>query len=439
MKSRLLPALLAACLALAGCSARLSPEQQTLVEAARQAGATDLQPSRLDEGGLLLNGQLEGRHFSLALPWRWNHQTMLFAQGYRPPGLPTWIPDNPLADDGAGFYRIPYAEGFAAGRTVYDKPGMGVRTGVENLYRLKRFIDKLGNQRTYLIGASMGGDITLALIEKYPQDFAGAIASCGAVGGWEAELGWVTDLRAAYNYFTRGTAYELPGGKDLERSALGVPPQGLPKEIAIPLIFVQSRRLAEPVLRLFADAQADPKGPASRIIDNVAAVTGTDKDPAAFILPLSLLVLGTDDLNATLGGSIVDNSARVYASPYLSAQENAALNAGIQRIHADPRAVAYARAWYQPGGKFQARLLTLYNAVDPMAPPALHETRLRAMVESAGNPDHLVQRQVPAQRAPLPVGKAEGYVHCGFTTDEVAAAWNDLRAWVETDRRPAAN
>lgn len=440
MKSRLLPlaAAVAGCVALAGCGTKLDAGQAALVEAARQAGATALEARPLDGGGLLLGGELEGRRFNLALPWRWNHQAMLFANGYRPPGLPTWIAPAPLAGDEPGFYRTPYGEGYAVGRSAYDKPGMGVQTGVESTYRLKQFVDRLGARRTYLIGASMGGDITVALLEKYPQDFAGAIASCGAVGGWQGELAWAVDIRAAYNYFSRGTAYELPGDKSLERSGLGVPPQGLPKEIALPLLYVQMRRLAGPVLRLFADA-ANPKGPAARILDNIAAVAGTEKDPAAFILPLSLLLLGTDDLNATLGGSIVDNSAKVYSSPYLDAQGNAALNAGIQRIKADPKAVAYARAWYQPTGRFQAPLLTLYNAIDPMAPPALHEPVLRAAAEQAGTLDRLVQRQVAPQRAPLPFGKAEGYVHCGFTADEVDAAWNDLRAWVETGRRPAAD
>ncbi len=430
--------LLAASLLLPGCSRPpLTPEQSALVEAAGQAGAADLKAERLDDGGLLLNGKLEGRHFSLAFPWRWNHQAMLFAAGYRPPGLPTWIPDNPLADDGGGaFYRIPYAQGFAAGRSAYDKPGMGVQTGAENTYRLKRLLDRLGTRRTYVQGASMGGDITLALIEKHPQDFAGAIAWCGAVGGWPAELGWATDIRAAYNYFTRGTGYELPGEKSLEKSALGVPPQGLPKEIALPLMLIQSKRVMNPVLRLFAAAAAAPDGPESRIIDNIAAVTGIEKDPAAFILPLSLLALGTGDLNETFGGSVYDNSAKAYSSSYLSAEGNAALNMGIQRIHAVPAALEKARAWYQPTGRFDAKLLTVYNSIDPMAPSTIHEPLLRLAVAQAGNLDRLRQQSVPPQRAMLPGSKTEGYAHCGFSADQVEASWNELRSWVEQGTSP---
>jgi hypothetical protein len=60
-------------------------------------------------------------------------------------------------------------------------------------------------------------------------------------------------------------------------------------------------------------------------------------------------------------------------------------------------------------------------------------------VERAGNLDHLVQRSLPAQRAPIPTTSTDGYVHCGFTPDQVASAWNDLRAWVESGQKPAGN
>jgi hypothetical protein len=103
----------------------------------------------------------------------------------------------------------------------------------------------------------------------------------------------------------------------------------------------------------------------------------------------------------------------------------------------NPAAVAQANAWYTPTGKFQAKLLTLYNAIDPLAPNIIHETRLQAAVARAGNGDRLVQRSVPAQRMLIPTTEAQGYVHCGFTPDQVDAAWNDLRAWVEQDKKPA--
>ena len=40
-------------------------------------------------------------------------------------------------------------------------------------------LDRLGVTRTYIAGGSMGGTITVALIEQHPNDFAAALAACG--------------------------------------------------------------------------------------------------------------------------------------------------------------------------------------------------------------------------------------------------------------------
>jgi pimeloyl-ACP methyl ester carboxylesterase len=360
----------------------------------------------------------------------------LFANGYRSPGLPLDIPENTLADDVNGVHRFPYAQGFATGRSAYDKAGMGVQTGVESTYRLKQFVDRLGATRTYIMGGSMGADITLALIEKYPADFVGAMAVCGPVGGWVTEIGFSIDVRAAYNYFTRDTDYELPGEKSIAVSAVASLPGTPHRYIALPFLLLQARRVVSPVVRLFEAAAANPAGPESRIIDNIASVAGTVRDPAALVFPIVLVAMGMDDFNETLGGSIYDNTTKVYSSSLLSAEENAALNAGIERIKADPAAVAKAHAWYTPTGKFKIPLLTLYNEIDPLVPQALHEPALRKAAEAEGNGKFLVQRSVASKRDVIATTKTEGYAHCGFTADQVEAAWTDLRAWVEVNRKP---
>jgi pimeloyl-ACP methyl ester carboxylesterase len=427
--------LVALSLAVTACAPALVKEQASLVDAAKAAGAKSVQARKMDDGGLLMNGKLDGRDFSVAIPWRWNKASTVFANGYRNKGLPTDIPDNPLAGDENGFYRIPYAQGFATGLSEYDKAGMGVQTGVERTIALKHLLDKLGATRSYILGGSMGGDITIALIDKYPDDFAGAMAVCGAVGGWPAEVGWATDVRAVYDYFTRGTPYELPGDKDLAHSAISAPPT-LPALIALVWFFHDVKKLVAPINALFAAAAKNPGGPEDRMIDDIAAAAGTVRDLSGFVLPIALMATGMDDMDDVWGGPIYDNTAKLYASPKLSAEENAALDKGIARVKADPAALAKANQWYTPTGNFKAKLLTLYNEIDPLAPSTLHEAILKDATVKAGHADRLVQRAVPSQRKKFPTTDAEGYVHCGFTPDQVEAAWNDLRAWVEQNRKP---
>jgi len=431
-------AALAASLHLAACGgAKLDDEQAALLHAAEQAGATALKAEHTEDGGMLLSGKLQGRAFTLAFPWRWNRQAVLLAPGYSPPGTPLKLPDNILRDDSLGLARTPYAERYAVGRSAYDKAGIGVQSAVDNTYRLQQFLNMLGTSRVYVIGGSMGGNITMALIEKHPDAFAGAIAACGVVGEWQAEIGYVIDIRAAYNYFTRGTAYELPGEKSIARSELPTLTWG-PLEWLWPLpSLIQFKRIVAPIRELFEAAAANPQSPERRIIDNIAAASGAETDQASFIAPIMTVGLGMDDILGSFGGSPYDNSTRVYSSPHLSAAENAALNAGIQRIHADPAALAYADQWYKSTGVFRTRLLTLYNLIDPEVPSGLQEPMLREAVSNAGNGDNLVQRAVPAMRRPLLSGiNTIGYAHCGFTPEQVTQAWDDLHTWVETGKKP---
>lgn len=425
---------------LADCShPKLSADQQALVRAAQQAGAQDVAGAPLDDGGMRLTGKLDGRAFSLAIPWRWNKQAVLFANGYSVPGLRNAIdiPDNPLKDDTFGVYRIPYAQGFAVGLSAYDKSGIGVQTGIENTHRLKQFLDRFGSTRAYLIGASMGGSITEGLIERYPADFPGALAACGVVDNWPSEIGRLIDLRASYNYFTRGTAYSLPGDQHLDHSALSTWASPTFKSVTPFYAFMQLKRLGAPITKLFAAAQANPTGPEQRIIDNIAATTGAAKDLASFLQPIVTISIGMDDIEATFGGSIYDNTTKAYASPYLSAEENRALNRDIQRIHADPRALAYAADWHRATGKFSTKLISIYNSTDPLVPSELQEPALLQAVHDSGNDQNLVQETLPPMRVPQqPFTEAKGYAHCGFTPDQIATAWGELRHWVESNQRP---
>ena len=415
-----------------GSSRPLTPDQSRLVQVARDAGAADINAVSREDGGLQIAGTLDGDQFALVVPKAWNHQAMLFAHGYTPPGTPVEVPVDPIAKgkDANGTFRVPYSQGFLIGHSAYDKAGMDVSGAVENTHRLAGFVTRLGSTRNYLVGSSMGGNIVIALLDKHPGDFAGAIANCGVVGDWPSQMAWTSGVRAAYNYFTEGTDYALPGDKSIARSAISSPSLEM-------LRMWNMRRLAKPVYALFDAANANPNGPEAGIVRNVSAVADVPPDAASFGLALMLSAMGMDDFNASFGGSIVDNRRTVYQSPHLDAGGNARLNAGIERVAADSAAVARANQWFKTSGKLPVPLLTLYNSTDSLVPSDLNEGMLRQAVASAGNSDRLVQRAVPPMPVPLPFSDLKGLAHCGFTPQQTAAAWNDLRAWVETGTKPA--
>lgn len=416
----------------------LTVAQRDIVSRAHALGATDLTTKPAANGGFVLDGKLEGDQFAVAFPADWNHDAVLFAHGYSTPGSSTAVADDPTAKGtgAGGILKAAYDDGFAAGHSAYDKAGMGVQTASENTLRLRGFLAKLGTKRIYVSGASMGGNIVLSLIEQYPRAFAGGLSVCGVTDGWESLFGRLIDMRVTYNYLTRNTIYALPGEQDARRTALPtVPPSG---DTTNPEAYrwTQIGRIASPILALFKAAAADPKGPEASIARQVAAVGGYEDEPASVAFPLVTATLGADDLAETLGGQIYGNRGKVYVLPGMGAADLKAFNAGVQRFSADPVAVANARRWHQATGRFIVPLVTLHNRIDSLVPYAQSET-LGRIVSSAGNARRLVQFTVPAVKAPLPVGGVEGYTHCGFSSEQGAAAWRSLRSWVETGKRPA--
>lgn len=436
MRRAILP-LVALLLASCGGGAPIDAAQQRLLDRMRQAGATDLAAARRADGGMSVGGRLAGREFGVAVPATWNGGVVLFANGYSTPGTPVGMPPDPIAGDhSGGFLTAAYRDGFAVGESAYDKWGIGVKSAVANTMRLRGWFGKVGAKRFYISGGSMGGNITLALIEKYPDAFSGAMAACGVTAGWEEEIAHLVDLRAAYNYFTRGTDYALPGDPDTTRNGVSpIPPAGL--GFARPLwLYWQMRRMAAPIAALFKAARADPHGREAKMVARIASVADADADPASFAFPILTAMLGMDDMRESFGGLVYGNRDKHYASPLLDAAETEALNRDIQRNDADPAAVAFARQWYRPTGRFHTPLVGVHNPHDGLV-FADQATMLRKRVIAAGNQARLFQLWAPSQQKDIPTTGLTGWAHCGFTPRQAGMLWTTLNRWVETGQRPA--
>lgn len=414
-----------------------SPAQTALINRARAAGARDLVSAAGPDGGIILNGAIDGRRFVLAIPARWTGETLLFGQGYSTPGSIPTVPADPIAKDpGGGLFRHIYGQGIAAGIAAFDKSGIATESGARNAMRLRALIAKLGGRRFYAVGGSMGGSIVMTLIERYPDAFVGAVAMCGVTEGWIPLVRQLTDLRGAYDILTAGTAYALPGEKDLTRSALPtLPPAG--SSVAGDAFREQQRmKVIGPVLALFLAARANPQGVEAKTIRQLAAISGFAPDPAAIAAPLYSAALGMDDIVATMGGMPISNRGRIYAPPEMTAAQAADFNRRMQRYDANPKAVRYAQDWHEATGRFRVPLVTVHQTLDSLVPFAQSEG-LGRIVARAGNTARLAQYAVPPTRLALP-GGLEGYTHCGFTPAQNIAAFEAMRTWVNRGLRPSA-
>lgn len=409
--------------------------QAAMLERARRGGGKDLVATAGPDGGMILNGTIEGRRFVLGLPIGWNGEIALFGQGYGTPGSTPTVPADPLTEDpSGGTFRHLYGKDIAFGIAAFDKSGVATQSGALNAMRLRALSGKMGARRFYALGGSMGGSIVMTLIERFPKAFSGAVAMCGVTEGWLPLVQQLTDTRGAYDILTAGTPYAIPGDKDLTRSALPtVPPAG--SSVTGDAFREQQKfKLIAPVLALFQAAKKDPQGREAKIIRQIAAVGGFAPDPAAIGAPLYSAALGMDDIVATMGGIPIGNRDRVYAPPEMTPDEAADFNRRMQRYDADPAAIAYARDWHQSIGRFRVPLVTVHQTIDSLVPYSQSEA-LGRIVAKAGNGARIAQYAVPPTKFPLP-GGLEGYSHCGFTPAQNVAAFEAMRNWVTTGKRP---
>jgi predicted esterase len=374
--------------------------------------------------GVILTGTLEGRNFYVAVPKSWNHAAVVFSNGYSLPGSPTDVSWKALQPGDKGFLRALYASGYLIATIAYDKSGLGVESGVRNTLRLNEFVHHLGASPVYSIGTSMGGSVTVNMIQRQKRPFQGALALCGVDADWTGVFGQLIDLRAAYEYFTRNTPYALPGSTDPQQDILNPqPPQWL--GFAQPLwAYVQVKRVLGPLDRLFLAAKKNPNGTEARLIRQIAEAAGVEQDYVSFAFPIFSVAFGIGDMNATLGGSPYDNGAKVFHVSSLSAEENEALNRGIRRIHANPPAVANANRW-KATGRFDTPLVTLHNVIDPLVSIA-QTTMLKQAVEASNNTQNLYEITAPTMILPSGDKGLRGTTHCGFTVDQVMGAMREL-------------
>jgi pimeloyl-ACP methyl ester carboxylesterase len=411
----------------------------TIAARVRAAGVTDINVRNRTDGGVVVRGRLQGRKFVVDIPPGWQGPAALFARGYNFPGMPMTVPKDLVdlsgkEDPWGGFPTQIYKQGYAVGQTIYDKTGVAVESGTVNNVRLKRVLDQLGATRVLMTGESMGGNIALSVIDHNPGMFVGAFTACAIADNWSDEVGTVMDMRAVYNYFTTNTKYALPGSKDLNHNALNpVAPSWL-SPIKVLYAGVQLSRTLKPVNKMFADAQRNPNGQAAQLIVNIASAAGSKPDAGSFTWRLLLASFGADDVRETYGGNIYSNREKIYHADGLSDAENSTLNLKIGRMDANPAAVEKANQWHASTGQMTTPTISMHNRYDALVPYS-QETGLQRKVSLAGNDANLLELAVPGKQGAVILSKQQGYMHCGFTPEQVQYEVGLADQWARTKQK----
>src|SRR6266568_3020489 len=148
------------------------------------------------------SGQIGGAKFRIDIPENWNHGLVVYCHGYDPK------PGQLEGDQSPGSVLAVFQKaGYALAQSGYSAGGWAVEEALKDTEALRHyFVQKYGiPKETYVTGHSMGGFLTVALIEKYPSAYDAGLALCGPLGPavWFMERR-VFDMRVVFDFYFPG-------------------------------------------------------------------------------------------------------------------------------------------------------------------------------------------------------------------------------------------
>ncbi len=331
-------------------------------------------------------GELNGAAFRIDMPENWNGVLVIYCHGYnvKPVSYTGQKPEGLSVLAGAGF---------AVAQSGYSAGGWAIEEALVDTEALRRyFIRKHGQpKRTYVTGHSMGGFLTMTILETQPNRYDGGLALCGPLApASHFLLRNVFDLLVVFEYF-------FPGA--------------LPPPAKVPPDYTRTRERDAAVEKVL---EGNPERAAA-----LRRLTGirSNKELAATLVFFTYIL---KDIQQRAGGNPFDNRNTIYGG---TGDDNA-VNDGVSRHAADPRAAEYVRTYYTPTGRVTRPFLhvhTTYDALVPSATPNYYAE----LAAKAGSGELFVQQYV----------KSDG--HCAIQPEQIAGALADLRRWAETGAPPA--
>lgn len=339
--------------------------------------------------------QASGAVYRICMPpnWWYNGDLIIYAHGYVAITEPVGIPEDQLClpNNGPCIPDVVNALGYGFATTSYSANGLAVTQGVADVVDLVNVFAQAHGMpdNVYVIGVSEGGLVTALTTEQYANVFDGGMAACGPVGDFRFQVNYFGNFRAVFDYFFPGL---IPGSPTSVPPALVGVWESYYDANVKPVVFAPANASKLQQLIAVTRAPVDPGDPAGS--------TELSVEDA-----LWYQVVGTNDASAKLGGQPFDNQ-RVW---YHGSLNDLQLNLLIQRVAADPAALAEINAHYQTSGVLTSPLVTLHTTLDQQVPYA-HEVFYRWKTLFAGS--GLKHINIPVQR----------YGHCNFTTLEALTA-----------------
>jgi pimeloyl-ACP methyl ester carboxylesterase len=329
-------------------------------------------------------GEIDGAPYRIQIPSKWNRGLVMYAHGYLSRGR-TWFPLNDA------LCAVFLERGYALAESGYSRQGWAVEEAVRESEALRcHFVKQHGKtDAVFITGHSMGGLISLAVIEQHPESYDGALTLCGP-------------LVPALQFFKDPVFDMLVTFEALFGSSL---PEGPRPVIESPVL---TARAIEDAL------ESDPEA-AGRF----ARHWGIRREDLSGIIAFYHALYR--ELVDRAGGNPIDNRNTVYTGFDLIRESGAP----VPRYAAGQKALAYLRRYYTPTGALEDPVLAVHTIYDPGVPPRLVNP-YDVTLSLQGREKWFVHRYV----------EAEG--HCNIAPDLVGKAFDDLRKWAAGGVRPDA-
>ena len=380
--------------------------------------------------------QGEDAAYRIEVPADWDGTLVLYAHGYVGAGDPDLVVQTPALRD----HLI--GQGHAWAASSYRRNGYAVEEAVEDTHALVQDWSELtdgeqgGPDRVIVHGASMGGHVAAAAIERRPEAYDGAFPVCGVMA--DADLfEYFLDVNLVGGALA---GVEVPVGD--ARSDGGGSSGRISDALALLAPGPQSRAETQYLAALEQLSGGErPLFEAAAVYWNQIAAVPVDGMRLPFLQAAysGSLSSGIDDpprIDEAIG-----NADEVYtydllqppdvarlpisAAPgtadarALSAEE-ASLNATVRRV---TPAASVRLPFPAVEGRLPVPVLTLHTLGDLFVPFRMQQVYAQRVAD-AGSSRRLVQRAIRA------VG------HCDFSAEELTEGFDDLLAWVDGGERP---
>ncbi len=389
-----------------------------------------LVPSSVGQSALValpanLQGELDGVPYVIRVPANWNGTLLVYTYGYAEafPQLPlAHLPGEEDTLLGMGFaLAATRAAGAVPIAGLPTPAGWNVKERMQNTLALTAaFREMVGKpQRTIMWGTSLGGLVTLGMIEKFPGLYDGAVALCPPAAGATRVVDQRLDITLAYAV------------------ALGWNPAwGTPGKLRSDLNF-----MAEVYPHVMQQLTPGKKGAWEFIrLVNHMPIDSYYVFPGGLPFRLQAVFMAfvaRMDLESRAGGIIGGNIGRGYTlseteKTYLAGLGVDAdalldqMNDEANKFAFDRNARNYAAHYLNPSGHITRPVITLQTTGDSLVIPN-HEAAYLASVEQQGNGDLLLQKFT------------NGIAHCTFTPAQEIAAINAMMSWLDTGNRPGTS